>query len=139
MPVAEHLFKQLKVGFKHQMSKKITLEDIDDFSRLSGDSHPLHMDLDYAHEQDFENRICHGMLLSSFAVGMAAMYLPGRRGVLLSQSSHYHLPVFPGDTILIEGEIIKIDERFSLLNIELTLTNQEDLVVSSGQVEIMVR
>jgi len=53
------------VGEEATFSKTFTQEDVEAFSKLSGDTNPIHLDENYARRTRFDGRIIHGMLVAS--------------------------------------------------------------------------
>ena len=101
----------------------------------TGDFFPHHMDAEWAATQPIGQRIAHGTLILSIAVGMTA-------GDINPQSMSYGYdrirfikPVVIGDTITVAAEIAeKTDhprqpERFGFLHEAVTATNQRDETV----------
>lgn len=56
----------MEIGQTFTVKKSITDKLIVDFSEISGDRNPLHLDEDYAKNTIFKKRIAHGMLIGSF-------------------------------------------------------------------------
>jgi hypothetical protein len=69
-----------RAGFAHgappesfrSRGRTITEADVVAFSALTGDWHPQHSDAVWAAHSSFGERIAHGMLIVSFAVGLVA-------------------------------------------------------------------
>lgn len=85
--------------------RTITETDIVLHAGQTGDFYPHHMDAEWCASQDFKQRIAHGTLIFSIAVGMTA-------GVINPEAFSYgydHLrfikPVFIGDTIRVRVKI----------------------------------
>lgn len=55
----------LKIGNKFTLSKTFTEKDVIEFSNLSEDRNPLHLDPQFAKSTRFGQRIVHGALTSS--------------------------------------------------------------------------
>jgi acyl dehydratase len=51
-------------------SRTVSLSDIDDFARLTGDENPLHLDEEFARPRLFGGRVAHGMLTLSLTLGL---------------------------------------------------------------------
>jgi len=100
--------------------RTITEADIVAFSALTGDWHPQHADAEWAAESRFGERIAHGMLVLSCALGL--IQLDPERVVAMRRVSRvtFRNPVRIGDTIRVEGAIAglkPIDERIGLVEI----------------------
>ena len=84
---------------RETMGRTITETDIVLHAGQTGDFYPHHMDAEWCKTQDFKQRIAHGTLIFSVAVGMTA-------GVINPEAFSYGYdrlrfikPVFIGDTI----------------------------------------
>jgi 3-hydroxybutyryl-CoA dehydratase len=97
--------------------RTITESDVVSFSALTGDWHPQHTDEVWAAASPFGERIAHGMLLVSCAIGLVP--LDPERVLALRRVSDvvFKHPVRLGDTIHVEGRLESrrgIDERTGL-------------------------
>jgi 3-hydroxybutyryl-CoA dehydratase len=54
-------------------ARTVTEADITMFSALTGDWHPQHSDAEWASESPFGERIAHGLLVLSFALGLGGL------------------------------------------------------------------
>src|SRR5206468_12001527 len=85
--------------------RTITEADIVAFSALTGDWHPQHADAQWAASSAFGERIAHGMLVLSFALGLVS-FDPDRVIALRRVSrATFKAPVRIGDTIHVEGSL----------------------------------
>ena len=101
----EYTFDSINVGMNHEFEITVTEKLVLDFSVISGDFNPLHMDEDYATKTKFKKRICHGMLLASFLSRLVGMYLPGKNALYFSQILNFVSPCFINDIFIVKGEI----------------------------------
>lgn len=69
-------YKEIEIGTEEIFEKQVTKEDTLQFSKLTGDKNPLHLDEEYASETKFKRPVVYGLLLSSFLSNLAGMYLP---------------------------------------------------------------
>ncbi len=88
--------------------RTVTEADVVGFAALTGDWHPQHTDAVWAGESAFGERIAHGMLLISFAVGLVP-FDPDRVVALRRITDVvFKRPVLLGDTIRVEGRIASL-------------------------------
>lgn len=90
---------------RETLGRTITETDIVLHAGQTGDFYPHHMDAEWCKTQDFKQRIAHGTLIFSVAVGMTA-------GVINPEAFSYGYdrlrfikPVFIGDTIRVRVTI----------------------------------
>ena len=87
--------------------RTITESDLVSFAALTGDFHPQHVDASWAASSRFGERIAHGMLVLSYAIGL--LPIDPERVVALRRVSDvvFKHPVYIGDTIHVEGELAR--------------------------------
>jgi acyl dehydratase len=85
--------------------RTITESDVVQFAGLTGDHHPLHTDASFAAAGPFGERVAHGMLTISYAVGLVP--LDPRRVLALRRIGDvvFKRPVKLGETIHVEGTL----------------------------------
>jgi len=136
-------FDALSVGETFR-SEQRTVRDTDVivFSALTGDWHPQHCDPEWAATSPFGERIAHGMLILSLAVGLVP--LDPERVLALRRVGDvvFKRPVRLDDTILVAGELIAlrpIDEQGGLVDFSWQVRNQEDALVARATVQVLWR
>ena len=99
------------VGQKAQFSKTLSEYDLYGFAGISGDFNPVHIDAVTAKQSMFSGQICHGLLVASYISAVLGMKMPGPGTIYLNQTLSFKKPVYLGDTITAEAEIIEIKEK----------------------------
>jgi 3-hydroxybutyryl-CoA dehydratase len=94
------------VGFERQ----ITQDRVDAYADASGDHNPIHLDEAYASTTQFETRIAHGMLSLALVTEMLASEFAETWHKGGKLKVRFNAPVFPGEVVVIYGEIISINE-----------------------------
>ena len=127
--------------------RTITEADIVMFAGLSGDWTELHTNAEYMKDSIFGQRIAHGFLTLSIASGLA-MRTGARTPVevlafLGMDRVRLVAPVFIGDTIRVESEVIEARPSKSrpgagILRFKNTVKNQRDEDVATWETAIMV-
>jgi 3-hydroxybutyryl-CoA dehydratase len=123
-------------------SREVTERDILEFASLTGDSHPQHVDPEWAAGSHFGRQIAHGLLVLSFAVGL--LPLEPDRVIALRRlgDAVFKQPVKIGDTLRVEGKITalkKLDAEQGLVETSLRILNQDDRLVVRAGVELVWR
>jgi len=85
------------IGEEATFSRTFAEEDIQIFSKLSGDTNPIHLDENYARLTRFGGRIIHGMLVASLISTALGTILPGPGCVYLSQQLSFRAPARIGE------------------------------------------
>jgi acyl dehydratase len=120
----------------------VTEADVVAFSALTGDWHPQHSDAAWAAESAFGERIAHGMLIVSFAVGLVAF--DPERVVALRRIRDvvFKRPVRLGDTIHVDGteaERRDVDDEHALVTWNWRIVNQDGELVARVTIEALSR
>ncbi|HZU08548.1 MAG TPA: MaoC/PaaZ C-terminal domain-containing protein [Pseudacidobacterium sp.] len=98
--ICEKYFEDYVVGERRQTSgRTITETDIVLHAGQTGDFYPHHMDAEWCKAQPFGQRIAHGTLIFSMAVGMTAGEMNPRAMSYGYDRLRFLKPVFIGDTL----------------------------------------
>ena len=123
-------------------ARTITEADVVGFAGMTGDWHPQHSDAEWAEEGRFGERVAHGMLVLSYAVGLFA-FDPKRvvalRGI---DDVTFKRPVLIGDTIKVDSRVDSVrplDDDHSLVTLAWRILNQRDQVVARAKIEVLWR
>jgi len=136
--VAERPYEEIEIGETASISKIITEADIANFTGITGDFNPIHVNPEYAKTTMFGERIAQGMLTASFLSTLVGCCIPGKNALYLSQDLKFVKAVKIGDTITAVAEVIeKIDAKRRVV-MKTTITNQHDEVVIAGKAVAMV-
>ncbi|NOU96802.1 dehydratase [Paenibacillus sp. LMG 31456] len=99
-------FEQYELGSaRDSFGRTITETDIVMHAGQTGDFYPHHMDAEWCKEQDFGQRIAHGTLIFSVAVGMTATEVNPEAFSYGYDRLRFVKPVFIGDTIKVRASI----------------------------------
>jgi acyl dehydratase len=101
-------FSELSVGQKAEFIKAFSPADVEDFSRISGDKNPVHLNDDYAAATTFGKRIVHGILVTGLISAILANQLPGEGTIYLGQEISFLAPVYLNEEIRAEVEITEL-------------------------------
>jgi len=139
----------VRVGEKFvSPGRTITEADIVMFAALTGDWTELHTNAEYVKKTIFGQRIAHGLLTLSVASGLA---LRARRlsslevvALLGLDDVKFTAPVFIGDTIWVESEVVEVRPSKSrpgtgVVRLRNVVRNQRNEVVVMYETALMVR
>ena len=129
-------FEEYTVGDNHHShGRTITEADIVLHAGQTGDFYPHHMDAEFCKEQPFKERIAHGTLILSVAVGMLAGEINDVAMSYGYDGIRFIRPVFIGDTITAHATIAEKREyaknpgQFGLVDEKVEVTNQKGELV----------
>ena len=123
-------------------ARTITEADVVAFAALTGDWHPQHSDAVWAEHSAFGERIAHGMLIVSFAVGLVNFDPEHVVALRRIRDVVFKRPVRLGDTIHVEGseaERREVDGETALVTWNWRIVNQDGELVARVMIEALTR
>jgi 3-hydroxybutyryl-CoA dehydratase len=124
------------VGARATHVRTITDADIVRFAEVSGDRNPVHLDAAYAARSPFGGRVAHGFLTGSLISAVIGMELPGPGSIYLGQTLKFLAPVRIDDTVTVSVEVIGVREEKRLLTLRTDCTNQDGVLVITGEATV---
>ncbi|MBK8137544.1 MAG: dehydratase [Chloroflexi bacterium] len=124
--------------------RTITEADIVQFGALTGDFNPMHFDAEYMKTHQMGQRIAHGMLSLSYAVGQAYQLGFMERTVLAFRGLEmkFSLPVFIGDTMHV---LLTVKEKTAMprlgggtVILDVKIVNQAGKTIQSGTWTVLI-
>lgn len=97
---------EINETFEYQFS--FTQEDVNNFSKVTGDDNPLHIDEEVARKSLFKKRIIHGFLSGSVFSKVFGTIWPGNGTIYLSQTMNFIKPMYASEKYLAKFEVIEI-------------------------------
>jgi len=98
----------IAVGQTASRSLTLTAEHVRKYSEISGDYNPLHYDEAFAARTKFGKLVVQGGLTTGLLHALCATDLPGPGTVFMSQNWKFTAPVYIGDTITAEAEVLSV-------------------------------
>jgi acyl dehydratase len=120
------------VGQKARRLATLTAEHVRLYSEITGDYNPLHNDAAFAAATRFKKLIVQGGLTSGLLNAIVAMDLPGPGTVFLETHWRFTNPVFIGDTITAELEILEVHETKPVSRVGVRIVRSGGEVVLEG-------
>ena len=124
---------QISIGQKATRSITLTAGHVKTFAELSGDYNPLHFDESFVARTKFKKLVVQGGLTTGLLHALVAMDMPGPGTVFLSQNWKFTAPVFIGDTITAEAEVISKHETKPVTQLKIKITRQDGENVLEGE------
>jgi len=130
-------YEDFEVGaiYEHRPGRTITDADNTWFTLLTMNQHPIHFDVEYARRSEFGRPLVNSALTLSIVVGMSVADVSGRAIANLGwKDITLPAPVFPGDTLYAESEVLDKRESKSrptqgLVTVRTTGKKQDGTVV----------
>jgi acyl dehydratase len=108
--------EEFEVGavYKHWPAKTVTEADDHMFCLITMNHHPLHINDVYASESQQGRNVVVGPLVYSLALGMSVGDVSGKAiANLATEDLRHPAPVFHGDTLFAESEVLDVKESQS--------------------------
>ena len=121
------------VGQRAQRSTTVTADDVSAYAGLTGDHNPLHFDAAFVAGTKFQHLIAQGGLTTGLLHALVATDLPGPGTVFLSQNWKFTAPVFIGDTITAEAEVMSVHPRKPVTRLAIRVVRQTGETVLEGE------
>jgi 3-oxoacyl-[acyl-carrier protein] reductase len=126
-------FEKIQPDDEAQLHRTISVEDVEWFAKLSGDTNPLHMDEDFAARTHFQRRVVHGMLIASYVSALVGMHCPGSGALWSQQNFRWPFPAFIGDRINLTLRVMHKSIGARTLTIQVKGVNQDGKVIMEGE------
>ena len=139
MATTQRYFEDFTVGDRFKSpSRTLTDAHFLFFAGMTGDNHPIHYDDEYSKKTRYGRRLAHGLLLTSLtAVGASTLAPLIEESIVafVEQTARFRAPVFIGDTIQPEHEVVALERKRSagLLTLRVSLRNQQGEIVLEGE------
>lgn len=142
--IHSQFFEDYIVGtIRTTLGRTITETDIVLHAGQTGDFYPHHMDAEWCKTQDFKQRIAHGTLIFSVAVGMTAGAINPEAFSYGYDRLRFIKPVFIGDTIHVRVTIKEKREHkkpdHGIVSELVEVLNQRDETVLACEHLLLVR
>ncbi len=123
----------LTVGEKSHFSKTISESDINLFSGLVADFHPMHVNAIIADESKSGKRLAQSALIVGLVNGVLRNHLPGKKFTILRQQVEFLKPVLLGDTVTVKVEVLNWSPEKRLVTMKLDCYDQFGKDVLTGE------
>ena len=110
-PSGGYILEELRPGMTAEKVIAVSDERIRLFAEASDDFNPVHLDDAFASKTAYRGRIAHGLLSASFGSAVVGTILPGAGAIYISQTLGFHLPVRPGDDVVVRISVVSVDQE----------------------------
>ena len=122
----------IQVGAFARRTRLVTRDDIELFTRITGDQNPIHYDDDLARASRFGGLVVQGGVTSGLLNALVAEQLPGPGSVFLEVSWRFLAPVRPGDVITAQATVTAARDDKPVTTLATRVTNQDGTTVLDG-------
>jgi acyl dehydratase len=141
-------YEDFAVGdvYKHPYGRTVTETDNVWFTNVTMNANPMHFNEAYAAGTEFGERLVNGLFVVALSVGMSVVDVSMNATANLGYDSvQHHAPVFHGDTLFAESEVLDKRESSSrdhvgIVTTELrTYTQDDELVLSLERTPMVLK
>jgi len=122
-----------EVGQTAELSREVSMHDIEMFTAISGDRNPLHYDEELARGTKFGGIVVQGGVTSAILNAVVAEKLPGPGTVFLHVDWNFRAPVRPGDTVTGAVKVLKVRSDKPIATLKTRVTLQDGTIVLDGE------
>lgn len=122
-----------QVGQRASRSATLSEDHVMKYAEISGDRNPLHFDESFVAGTKFKRLVVQGGLTTGLLHALVAMDMPGPGTVFLSQNWKFTAPVFIGDKITAEAEILKVHDTKPVTQLAIRVTREGGETVLEGE------
>jgi len=121
------------LGARATWVRTLTADDVEAFAGVSGDRNPLHFDPEFAAATRVGRLVVQGGLTAGLFNALVAMRLPGPGSVFLHQEWDYPAPVYIGDTVTAEAEVVEARADKPITRLRCVARRQDGVEVLRGE------
>lgn len=103
---------------------------------MSMDANPIHFDTQYAADSRFGQRIVQGPFVLSLIGGILGSELPGPGTIYLNQTTSFKKPVYIGDTITANVEVISVRTDKPVIKLRTWVEKADGELVIDGEATV---
>jgi acyl dehydratase len=123
----------VQLGQRAARDLTVTAEHVRLYTEITGDRNPLHYDEKFAAQTKFGRLVVQGGITTGLLHALVAMDMPGPGSVFLSQNWKFTAPVYIGDTITAEAEVVKVHESKPVTALSVRVKRQTGETVLEGE------
>ena len=120
------------VGQRASRRLTLTPAHVRAFAEISGDYNPLHFDEAFVAKTKFGRLVVQGGLTTGLLHALVAMDMPGPGTVFLSQNWKFTAPVFIGDTITAQAEVVSTHPSKPVVELRVEVRRDDGSTVLEG-------
>jgi phosphate acetyltransferase len=130
-------FDEIEIGQSASMSRRLTMDDIELFATVSGNTNPVHLDQNFAANTRHHKIIAHGMWSGALVSGVLGSRLPGSGTVYLGQDLVFQHTVGLGDVVTATVTVVEKRPESHVVILDCLCVNQDGEIIVTGTAEVV--
>lgn len=135
--ILEYNVNDLYEGMVESFEFVVTNQMMENFSELSGDFNPLHINTKYAISKGFEGSVVYGGILITQISKIIGMYMPGNNSLWTGLSINFLNPLMINQKATIDATVVHISEATSSFKLNIRIL-YEEIIVLKGSADITI-
>tara|TARA_Y100001978_G_C23653991_1_gene415004 strand:- start:151 stop:552 length:402 start_codon:yes stop_codon:yes gene_type:complete len=128
----------MKIGYKKEISFSFNQKQVIQFSDITKDKNPLHLDNNYASGTIFKKKILPGYLSASIFSRIFGTIFPGEGSIYLEQSLRFKKPMYVDIKYYAKIIVLDIDEIKNIFVIKTEIFEKKtDIITIEGKAKVM--
>jgi 3-hydroxybutyryl-CoA dehydratase len=138
MEIVQKKLSEFYIGQSGKIERTFNEKDVEIYLDLTREDNPVYLNDEIMEKANLKGRVIPGLLSEALIMEAGSKKLIGSPAMLLQKEFVYHHPVYIGDTISANVEIIDIELKRRWVTLMVDCTNQLGKKVISGQIVVMV-
>ncbi|HSG23412.1 MAG TPA: bifunctional enoyl-CoA hydratase/phosphate acetyltransferase, partial [Azonexus sp.] len=130
-------FDEIEIGQSASMSRQLTMDDIELFATVSGNTNPVHLDKKFAANTRHHKIIAHGMWSGALVSGVLGSKLPGSGTVYIGQDLNFDHTVGLGDIVTATVTVVEKRPESHVVILDCLCVNQNGDAIVTGTAEVV--
>ena len=126
----------VKTGDTYSLDVTFKQADVDTFARITGDSNPIHLDVDYAAKTPFKKPIVHGFLAGSVFSKVFGTLFIGEGSIYMYQDMKFTAPVYVDQPYVAKFEVTEVNTDRHIGTVKCTLEDADGKVYITGTAKL---
>jgi acyl dehydratase len=110
-------YEELSIGQSARLLRTLTMQDIQVFAAVSGDTYPSQLDSHDAKACALDGSFAHGMWGGALISALLGHQFPGPGSIQLEQDFHFMRPVRLGDTLSVIATVVAKEKKMKYSSI----------------------
>ena len=119
----------IKQGDVYEEKFSVSSEQFVEYSRLTGDTNPVHIDPKYCEETRFRTPIAPGMLIACVFSKIMSTKFPGPGTIYREQNVKFTSVIYPGDKLLARIVVEEYNKNDGLVTLKTIVKNGSKLAI----------
>jgi len=129
----------ISIGTEVSVKKAFTQEEVNSYTRTSGDSNPIHYDPEYAKKTPFNKPIVPGLQVASLFGGLLGSKLPGKGTIHIGQTLQFLKPVYMNEEVEATIKIISIRSDKPVITFQVTCSKENGEIAITGEAVVIYK